>query len=369
MSRKVIFIVALLCSGCEKEHLSTTGVQAGAHPPGPSLSETVCEDTFPPDPPADFTPEFGGKRPTREEALPQKLSKTGLYTDIVAKEVHPAMRRFQPQFQLWSDGAEKRRWAYIPECADIDTSNMDDWRFPVGTRFFKEFSVDGRRIETSIIERIGEGPRDFVYASYQWNDSETEAHRVAEEGVENAHGTNHDIPSKTACLRCHGTFGRGGGRPSRALGFSAVQLSHSEAGANLSTLKADGKLSHPPDDNFIIPGDAEAQAALGLLHANCGNCHNDTVDKVPQVDLSLWLNTDATTLQETASWQTAVDQPTQTFKDQHVSGRIVSGNPDGSAILYRMLQRGNNAQMPPLATHSIDADGTDIVRAWIGGLR
>ena len=55
---------------------------------------------------------------------------------------------------------------------------MDNWDVPVGTRFFKEFSLDGKRIETRIISRIADGPRDFAYASYLWNASETEATRV-----------------------------------------------------------------------------------------------------------------------------------------------------------------------------------------------
>jgi mono/diheme cytochrome c family protein len=238
----------------------------------------------------------------------------------------------------------------------------------VGTRFFKEFSVDGRRIETRLIERIGTGPRDFAYASYLWDEDEGEARRVDEEGLKEARGTAHDIPSKSGCLRCHGTYALGGGRPSRALGFSALQLSHSNSGVTLLDLTDDGRLSHPPTHTFTVPGDPVTQAALGVLHANCGNCHNDTEDRVPQVDLSLWLETSGTSVEETGAWQTAVDQPTAVFKDQHVTGRIVPGQPDQSAVLYRMLQRGNNAQMPPLASHTVDEDGIAAIRAWIGSL-
>ena len=359
---------AILGVSCDADRSPTSGIQTGTAPPTPVVEDSPCVDTFPVDLHEEFKPEFGVDRPAKEAALPRLLSKTGLYTDIRAKETHPLMWEFTPQFELWSDGADKTRWAYIPECSTIDTQDMDDWQFPVGSRFFKEFSVDGRRIETRLIERIGTGPRDFAFVSYLWDEDESEARIVDAAGLPNARGSGHDIPSKSGCLRCHGTYSLGGGRPSRALGFSALQLSHEGAGLTLSELVDTQRLSHPPVDEITVPGDALTQAALGVLHANCGNCHNDTSDRVPQVDLSLWLETSATTVEETGAWQTAVDQPTAIFKDQHVTARIAPGQPEQSAVLYRMLQRHNNAQMPPLASHTIDEVGTSTVAEWIGSL-
>ena len=242
------------------------------------------------------------------------------------------------------------------------------WSFPVGTRFFKDFSVDGRLIETRLIERTGTGPRDFTYVSYMWNDDETEADLAPTDGVRNAKGTAHHIPSVAACRRCHGSYELGGGRPSRGLGFSAIQLSHTDSPTTLDVLVATDRLSHPPDQPLEVPGAAVTQAALGYLHANCGSCHNGTSDRVPQVNLSLWLDVEASSVEETAAFATAVSQPNQLFNDQHVSGRIVPGNPDESAVIYRMKQRGNIAQMPPLASDVADADGLEVVREWIESL-
>jgi len=331
-----------------------------------------CVNSFPVDEHAlhhDDDMDHGGSLPAREDLLPEVLSEAALYTDIGAKQLHPALSAFTPQFQLWSDGAEKERWVYIPECESIDTSDMNDWRFPVGSQFFKEFSVDGKRIETRIIQRIGAGPRDFAYASYLWNDEETEATRVAEAGVKGAKGTSHDIPSKTECLRCHGSSPVGGGRPSRALGFSALQLSHGGAGLTLQQLISEQRLTSPPTQSFTVPGDAVEKNALGVLHANCGHCHNETSDRILQTGLNLWLPVEVASVEETPTWQTAVGQANRTFSDQHVSGRIVSGNPDESSVLYRMKQRGNPAQMPPLGTHQVDADGLAAGQQWIEGLK
>jgi mono/diheme cytochrome c family protein len=245
---------------------------------------------------------------------------------------------------------------------------MDDWQFPVGTRFFKEFSVAGERVETRIVERIGTGARDFAFASYLWNADETEATLVAEEGVANAKGTTHSIPSKVGCLRCHGSYAYGGGRPSRGLGFGAVQLAHSATDTSLDDLIAAERLSSPPTAEIVVPGDEATRAALGYLHANCANCHNPSKDRVPQVDLDFWLGSTLASVEDSAAFITAVEQANVLFHDQHVSARIASGKPQESAVWYRMNQRGNNAQMPPLGTHTVDLEGVEKVRAWIEGL-
>jgi len=300
-----------------------------------------------------------------DSALPERLSDAQLYDDILAKSLHPSVQLFTPAHELWSDGAAKSRYVYLPECEIIDTSDMDDWSFPVGTRFFKEFRVDGQRIETRLIERIGRGAHDFLYASYVWNSAETEATLVPEEGLANANETTHDIPSQSSCRRCHGSHERKGGRPSRGLGFGAMQLSHSDVGVTLDGLVAQGWLSHAPTAPIEIPGDDITKAALGYLHANCGTCHNGSVDGVRQTDLNLWLNTDAASLEETDAFLTAVDQSNKIFNDQHVTARIESGVPDTSSVIYRMSQRANNAQMPPVGSEYVDEDGMDLIRAWI----
>ena len=297
--------------------------------------------------------------------LPSLLSQTGLYQDIANKEIHDALWAFIPEFQLWSDTADKERWIYVPECDLIETANMDDWSFPVGTRFFKEFSVDGQRIETRLILRTGEGAYDFLYGTYEWNDDESEASLAPSAGVLEAKGTSHDIPSEAQCRRCHGSHPERGGRPSRALGFSALQLNHDGAGIHLDDLVAQGRLTHAPESALTFPGNEVERQALGYLHVNCGVCHNATRDGVPQTDLNLWVDVDETAVEETATYLTAVGKANKIFNDQHVSARIQPGQPDVSSIIYRMSHRGNNAQMPPLATKEVDEAGLEAVKAWI----
>jgi hypothetical protein len=237
----------------------------------------------------------------------------------------------------------------------------------VGTRLWKEFRSAGVLVETRLIERVGLGAHDFIYAAYLWDAAETDAQRVPE-GQSDALGTTHDVPDEEACHHCHGTHEHGGGRPSRALGLSALQLSHDGSGLTIDTLVAEDLLTVAPSLTYAVPGDATESAAIGYLHANCGHCHNDTVDRIPQVDLNLWLNVDQTTVATTSAYLTTVGQPNGIFNDQNVTARIEPGVPSTSSVWFRMNERGNNAQMPPLGTEVVDATGLGAVDAWIGSL-
>ena len=343
-------LVACTDSGhAEHEHESSVPME---EPSVPDDSDPPCVDSF------EVT-----------DTVPALLSQAGLYSDISQKTIHSSVRSFKPRFQLWSDGADKNRWVYLPECNPIiDTTDMNDWSLPVGTRLFKEFSLNGVLLETRLIERFGPGPRDFRYATYAWNAQEQEATLAPPEGIKGVKGTPHDIPSEPACRQCHGNYAYGGGRPSRALGFGAMQLDHDDTDFSLSKAADEGLLSTRPPQ-IAMPGDDAAQAALGYLHVNCGVCHNDSVDGLPQANMNLWWDIEHTSLEDTGAFRTAVGQSTQIFKDQNVQGRVVAGDPMGSAIYYRMAQRGNNAQMPPVASKVVDPEGLAIIQAWIEGLQ
>ena len=55
------------------------------------------------------------------------LRETGLYA--TGLQVRPDNLPFAPQYPLWSDGADKRRWIHLPPGTSIDASGPD-WRFP-----------------------------------------------------------------------------------------------------------------------------------------------------------------------------------------------------------------------------------------------
>src|SRR5262245_31719868 len=93
--------------------------------------------------------------PEQLALLPARLSETGLYADITADAIANDVLPYRPAFELWSDGADKRRWLWIPPGDAIDTRDMDQWRFPTGTKVWKEFSRGGIRLETRLLSKLG----------------------------------------------------------------------------------------------------------------------------------------------------------------------------------------------------------------------
>jgi len=291
------------------------------------------------------------------------LAESGYFSDPCARVVDPALVEFAPQYVLWSDGATKRRWIKLPPGGIIDTSDMDHWVFPIGTQFFKEFTRDGVRVETRLIERTGPGAFDYWMGSFVWLPDQTEA-IFAPDGAVDVNGTPHNVPAANQCWACH--IGDAG----RILGFSAVQLSKPGPGVNLDWLISEGLLSDPPPlgSDFAAPGTPDEVAALGYLHANCGHCHNPLGGAWPYTDQILRLNVADRIADQTTTWTTTVDVPLVWFMEPPFAFRIVSGDPTMSAIIWRMSNRGNPDQMPPLATEITDPTGIATVSTWITGL-
>jgi hypothetical protein len=295
----------------------------------------------------------------RLDHLPARLSETGLFVDMASGMPAQDVRAYRPAFELWSDGASKRRWIRLPSGTQIDTSDMDDWRFPPGTRLWKEFTVGGVRVETRMIEKFGPGDDDWAGVAYVWTPDQSDA-LAAPEGATDAQGTPHDVPSASACVGCHG------GRRSVVLGFSAIQLSPAAVDGefDLAGLTAASLLSAPPSAPFVVPGDATTRAALGYLHANCSHCHNQArpersgprcYDPEKPFDFRL-----------TVGQLGAVDD-TPTMRTAR--GRAFRpGDPDGSKMITLVSRRGAQLHMPPLATEQVDPQGVDLLRRWIAGM-
>jgi hypothetical protein len=297
----------------------------------------------------------------------ETLSSTGLFTsidqngDLVLGE---SVQFFEPLYWLWSDGSDKARWVYLPPGATIDATDPDHWELPVGTKFWKEFAPGGGRVETRLIERTGEGPEDFRFTSYQWMTPDaTDATLVHADGQRNASGTEHHIPSEVQCHRCHD------GLDERALGFSAIQLNHDLPGVTLQSLNAQNLLVPPVSMDVQIPGTGVTQEALGYLHANCGNCHNDTpgipLETLPEPQMYLRVLTTNATPESTWAYTTAVNQELTQADTLGLTLRISGGDPAMSAVSSRMSIRFSENQMPPIATEMVDAMGSATVNAWI----
>ena len=300
--------------------------------------------------------------------LPDKLSCTGLYSDIAKKEVASDAHFFAPAHQLWSDGATKQRWIYLPEGAQIDTSAAGAWVFPVGTKLFKEFSWNGRRVETRIFWKSNEA--EWLKTTYHWNDDESDAERFAGGEVDVA-GHTYYIPSAKECEQCHK------GRVDRALGFELILLGLPGAeGLTLSELVARNLVTKDPQAALEIGDDGTGKAApaLAWLHVNCGiSCHN-SVSSAEGYASTLRLRLPYDTLDGRASGEfDAIESTVGVAAYTPRWGgmtRVVPGSPEGS-LLYKLANTRDRAmrnQMPPIAARVVDTDGMKLVEAWIRSL-
>lgn len=302
---------------------------------------------------------------------------------------------FTPQFALWSDSAGKRRWVYMPPdkkiTTDFDSGSMDYWLFPAGFKLWKEFSRDGKVIETRILEKLGDGYGDWYMVAYVWNADYTDA--VATPlGLPNAMGTMHDVPGEEGCDGCHANM------QDRALGFTALQLSHSLPDSlTLQQISDMGWLTTPPATMPVLPGNDVEKGALGYLHANCGHCHNTRANIYKtSADIDLWTHVNelqGATVQTLRAYLSMVcdewpgpgnwSSPIKQCMPGHATGtrfqsnlsalekRIVPGNPAMSGVHELMNLRSGGAdmrQMPPIGTETVDTAGMTALDAWINAL-
>jgi hypothetical protein len=284
---------------------------------------------------------------------PELVSQTGLYSDTAARTLAPGVQAFEPAYPLWSDAANKLRWIKLPAGTQVDTSDMDLWKLPVGTKLWKQFEKNGRALETRYMAKYGPSESDWTFLAYQWDATQNEAVAVPK-GVDNADGAMHDIPSVASCKQCHNA------QPMAALGFSAVQLAHNRPGLTLDSLTTSGQLTTPPTSSLVIPGDPISAQALGYLHGNCGGCHNDRATQnfgVTETKIVFWQSAQQlTSLEQTSTYTHLV---TNTGGDLT---RLQHG-------LERMKMRDPITQMPPLGTEIVDTNGVSTVEAWLTQLQ
>jgi hypothetical protein len=289
---------------------------------------------------------------------PARLSQTGLYADFASRTLSAGILSYLPRYELWSDGAQKKRYLQLPAGGQIDTAHADNWTFPVNTKVWKEFDVGGKVVETRLLWKQ---PTGWWKVAYEWLADGSDAVAVPN-GDPNALGTSHDVPSQQDCHNCHDSVA------DVLIGVSAMQLGASDGDGSLANLVAAGAISQPlPKATFDVPGTGVVRDALGYMHGNCGHCHSDISPVKYQTPLRLRILVTDTDPLLTDAYTTTIDQ-----KDVHgfdtdagpVTISVVPGDPEHSELWWRMTQRGDLG-MPHICTKVVDAAGTATIHDWI----
>lgn len=306
---------------------------------------------------------------TPTTGLPTDVFCVGLYRNHDPLLFAPENMPYTPGVTLWSDGAEKQRFLQLPPSTTIDTSVFDAWRFPVGTKAFKEFRVDGALVETRVLWKQADA--SWEAGTYVWDDTGEATLNTESHGIILPSG--YEIPTHKDCDKCHH------GGADTLLGVEAVALALPTAsGATLTELAQRGLLSNPVAITTVrLPEDStnKAGAALGFLHANCGMpCHSSRgLGEETQLLMrltadELWPTALPATM--TGTYLATVNQPptTAAVASRFPGAQRITPGAHEQSVVWLMSHLRGNYQMPPLVSHRVDDAGTQALADWIDAL-
>jgi glucose/arabinose dehydrogenase len=304
---------------------------------------------------------------------PALLSATGAFSNLATLAPAPGVVAYEPNVSFWSDHARKRRWFALQDATSVFGFSADGaWALPVGAVWVKHFDLEttrgvsatARRIETRFLVKTATGIHG---ATYRWNDAQTDATLVPEEGADTTITVTENnatrpqtwrFPSRAECLTCHTQAG------GFALSFNTRQLNRADF---LATLAAAGYLSSPTTPAAAtLPALAPADhptASLewrvrSYLDANCASCHQPGGPALGHWDARSSIPLALANL---------INGPLIDNAGDPANRVIAPGDAAHSRILQRIAAR-DPGQMPPLATNERDLAGESLLAQWIASL-
>ncbi len=294
--------------------------------------------------------------------FPQKLTDYGFFASEINQIPAPNVTSYRLNTPLWSDGAEKLRFVYIPQGQQAKAQGEGLIDLPVGSALIKTFKFGGKLIETRVLLHRADG---WVALPYVWDADQQEARltlggkRIELAGPQ-GQPISYAVPNKNQCKECHGVAGA-----VTPIGPKAYNLS----AAWLEGLKKAGKLDRVPAVTKRIPlwedrdhADA-ALAARGYLEANCAHCHNPN-GAASNSGLYLgWLESDPIKLG-------VGKRPVAAGRGSgNLDFDVVPGDAAHSILYYRMASLEGGVAMPELGRSALDPAGMAAVQRWIGEMK
>jgi uncharacterized repeat protein (TIGR03806 family) len=299
--------------------------------------------------------------------IPTQLSATGCVNPNDPVQAAGGLIPYAPNAPFYADGATKSRWLALPDGQRIDVDQTtNDFDFPNGSVLMKNFAIGSQLVETRLFMRHSDG--NWAGYTYEWNAQGTDATRVIGGKTVQVGTVSWQFPSESQCLQCH-TAAAG-----RTLGLEIGQLngdfgyvSSGRTANQLTTLNSidtlTPALTQAPAQLPVIPDPAGpaplAERARAYLHSNCSYCHRPGGPVPSDMDLRYTTALDATN---------ACDI-TPTLGNLGITDPrlIAPGSAARSIVVARVNRTGADA-MPPLARHTIDTAGVQLLTGWIDGL-
>ena len=291
------------------------------------------------------------------KTLPQTLEEFGFFVHADAQIPTLGVIPYRLNTPLYSDGAEKLRFVYVPQGTKLQADGEGLIDFPIGTALIKTFAFgegDERRlIETRVLLHRADG---WLALPYVWNEEQTEA-RLAIAGARVPVTTpagetiSYRVPNKNQCKECHGLDDA-----VVPIGPKARNLSREWLEANVGAVPQ-GADTLPVWENRSKAG--TAAVARAFLDVNCAHCHRPGATASNSgLDLR---------------WEQDDPHAIGIMKRPVAAGRgaggllfdVVPGKPQESILLHRMLSNEPGIAMPELGKATIDREGVDAVRRWI----
>ena len=298
-------------------------------------------------------------------SFPQRLSAVGCFDPNQPTQPGTALIPYTVNAALWADGASKQRWVMFPSGASAHVEDDGHITLPVGAMLFKEFSVDGKRVETRML--VHHSADTWGTYTYAWDDGETDA---TLQGASSTRALDANkswtYPSRGQCSQCHTRVAQ------ESLGMQTAQLngavdypSTGRRANQIATWQHLGLFDTPQDPNTLqtLPApqgtDPVEARARAYLHANCAFCHQPNGTGQGPADFRF-----STPLAAMGVCNAAPQEGTL-----GVAGALLlkPGAPSQSLISLRMHATTDD-RMPPLASQVVDPDGTAVVDAWIASL-
>lgn len=299
------------------------------------------------------------------DAMPRTLAEYGFFADAPRQQPAQGVIPYELNTPLFSDGASKLRFAYVPPGMQALAEGEGLIRFPVGSALIKTFAfgedADLRLIETRVLLHRADG---WVALPYRWNEEQTEARLAIAGGrldieVEGRSTLSYRIPNKNQCKQCHSI-----GDTLTPIGPKARNLGTQW----LADFVAAGHLDQLPPGSDTVPlwsARAEVpieQAARGYLDVNCAHCHQPN-GKASNSGLDLRWEQHDPTAYGIRKRPVAAGQGSGGLEFS-----IVPGDPASSIIVYRMSSTNPGVAMPELGKSTIDEEGLALVSDWIEGM-